>query len=139
MVSGGRVLMYPNYESYSKSRKEQEFHKQRIIFVIKNEEVFTNKHTSISHEEWFKELGWDVERVMENNVRGYYDGKDIYCYRGYDFREPDYSLIACNLDEIINKLEISDSETRVYSGVVVGEIGEKWKPRIDLGTIDEVI
>lgn len=45
----------------------------------------------------------------------------------------------CNLNEIITKLEISESETRVYSGVIVGEIGEKWKPKRDLGTIDEVI
>lgn len=69
--------MYPNYESYSKIIKEQEFHKQRIIFVIKDEKVFVNKYTKNSHEEWFKELGWDVEWVIENNI----NIKHYFCFK----------------------------------------------------------
>lgn len=118
---------------------EQEFHKRRILFVVKDGKVFINKYTKKSHEEWFRQMGWNVSQIMNNSIRGYYDGTAIYCYCGYNFREPDSSLIIDNLKNIVKKLEISNLETKVHSGVVVGKIGDKWKPQKTLGNVGQLV
>lgn len=130
-----------NEESIAKMTKKAKFHKQRIIFVVKDEEIYINKYTEISHEEWFKEMGWmsNNNEIILNNIRGYYDGTAIYCYCGYEFREPESLLIINNLKDIANKLGISDLKTKVYAGVVPQKIGDKWKPKKTLGTLGELI
>jgi hypothetical protein len=121
--------------------KKVKFHKQRIIFVVKDEGIFINKYTEKSHEDWFKKMGWmdNNNEIMLNNIRGYYDGVAIYCYCGYDFREPESLLIVNNLKNIANKLGISNLDTKVYSGVIPQQIGDKWKPKKALGTLGELM
>ncbi len=117
--------------------KEKEFHKSRIIFVIKDEEVFVNKYTEMSHEEWFREMGWlaQDDSIINNNIRGYYDGTGIYIYYGYDFKAPDKDLVAQYIDRIVEKLEITDTNIPIYLGTIPQEIGNKWPPREKLGSI----
>ncbi len=121
--------------------KEKAFHSQRVIFVVINGEVLVNKYTDKSHREWFVQMGWmdKDDKIMEDNLRGYYDGAALYCYLGYDFREPDVKLIRDNIHNIIDKMQINRIETEVYSGVVPQLVGDKWKPLKRLGTLEDLI
>jgi hypothetical protein len=66
------------------------FHKQRRMFVIKNNQlIIAPENVDYSHAEWFRLLGWLNEDnaldLMNSLVRGYVDETGIYFYKGYTF------------------------------------------------------
>lgn len=123
----------------------RKFHKQRIMFVIKDDELRTAPSgSSESHAEWFESLGWmnpENDGLMEKVTRGYVDASGIYAYVGYDFRITEYveNDLLKHLPELVKFLHLP-AETRVYLGLIPqAENGLKWTPRKAFGTVADCL
>ena len=120
---------------------EQKFHKKRLTFAILDEHCKFISNDTRSHFEWLDEdYGVTIED-FENIVRGYVLENCIYLYKGFQFNEIDDSELESNiLMEIVQQANIYNKwqykEYKVHSGMIQGVVGEVWKPKKELCTIN---
>ena len=118
---------------FKEDKKTEEFHKNRRMFCIRNNELIIAKpNLPYSHAEWFEKEGWiteDDESFMNEGVRGYVDNKgNIYFYTGYDFRinKEIEDIFLKNLSNLLHQLNM-ETVGRVYGGM--RRVGQEWVPR----------
>lgn len=119
------------------------FHHQRIMFAIKDHDLYiADRGISDSHAVWFEKLGWitpENDHLMEEITRGYVDSSGIYAYCGFNFRttgkvEAD---VRQHIAAIVEKTGTSDG-TRIYVGLFPTSEKSGWKPIKDLGTVKDM-
>jgi hypothetical protein len=121
----------------STSDSATDFHKQRVMFAIKDGAVFLAPIQSAdSHAKWFESLGWispDSDSLMNELTRGYVDASGVYAYTGYDFANTDRVKreLLKHLPEISKRLKVP-ANARVFLGLNKTD----WTPRLCLGTLD---
>ena len=120
---------------------EQTFHKKRLTFAIIDGQLKSISNDSRSHFEWLsKDYGITLEN-FDNIIRGYVLNDGIYLYKGFQFNEVDDSEIESKvLIEIVQQANIYNKwqykEYKVHSGMIQGVVGEVWKPKKELCTIN---
>ena len=115
-------------KEYSKrtnlSQNEKNIHKERIAFMIIDDEILFLKNSELSHFMWAKQLGVP-ESIFSQIVRGYYKNGKASFYKG-NF-EYDNECIECAkrfATEIKEYVGVSSIEC--WCGHKVGKIGEEW-------------
>lgn len=99
---------------------ESEFHKQRTIFLIRNDCLFSApKGLDQTHAQWFESLGVPVDEAIENDVRGYYDGTGLYFYQGKDFHGGD--AVKKIVERFLPVFDVPP-KTNVYVGLIPQEV-----------------
>ena len=121
------------------------FHKQRIMFVIKDDFLqLAPSGSTESHAEWFESLGWmnpENDSLMEKVTRGYVDTSGIYAYAGYDFRIAEFveNDLLKHLPELVRHLHLS-VDTKVYLGLIPpAQNSTQWTPRKVIGTVADCV
>ena len=106
-------------------KKEQQFHKERIAFLIINDSVLFLENSGMSHKEWFESLKIDTVD-FEQVVRGYVKDNNIVFYKG-DFIYDDEVIKKAYefYKHIMEKTHLHNAD--VYCGVQKGKVGEVWK------------
>lgn len=105
---------------------EINFHKERIAFIIYNNEIKYLENSSMSHEEWCTSLGIDNNTFMKL-VRGYIMNNEIVYYQGdFEYNEEVINTCIDTYEQIASYNNLVDYS--VYCGVLKGKIGEVWKP-----------
>jgi hypothetical protein len=122
----------------------KDFHRRRVMFAIKDGEVYVAQRGSPdTHAVWFEKLGWITpgnDRLMETVPRGFVIGDELYCYIGYNFGldEDCETILLSNLKALKDKLDLVPG-TKVYGGMIKGSPGEKFKPIKFYGRLGELI
>ena len=104
------------------------FHKRRIMFAIKDNEVFLGPEKSEdSHAIWFRDMGWIIktnDELIETTPRGYFIDNELHCYVGYDFKITDdcEQVYLSNLSKLKESLNLQD-DIEVYGGLFRDETG----------------
>ena len=113
----------------------QHSHQVRHAFIIfPGIGVLLEKHgLGLGHKEMLERLGLTAEQVsetLERVPRGYYLAGTLCFYQGRDFKPltPENEQIARffwpDLKHMLNLPE----NVRVYSGMIVGKLGDHWMP-----------
>ena len=119
--------------------KATNFHTKRRAFMIMPDIglIIAPKNVDVSHEQMLKNMGFstaDVLNFLAIYPRGYFMNGELCVYQGYDMT-PGAKWVLTNDGEKIVQQYIADlraifnlnDKTQVYTGVIVGEIGEVWK------------
>ena len=113
--------------------KEETFHKNRVAFLIINDEILFLQNSGMSHYDWAKSLGEEKFDINDFNkiTRGYTLENNIYFYSG-NFEVNDKVIAdAKNYTPIICE-KFGLSSPNVYGGMNVGEVGTVWTPKIKI-------
>jgi hypothetical protein len=117
------------------------FHKQRVMFAIKDDVLhLASRESTDSHADWFERLGWispSNETLMEKITRGYVDSSGIYAYTGFDFRIENFveEDLLKHLSELCRKLDIP-LDSQIYLGLFrPKDVNSRWKPIKYIGTV----
>lgn len=115
------------------------FHTKRRAFIILPDIglLVAPRNYNISHEQMLKKLGLsqdDILNFLTIYPRGYFMDGELCIYQGYDMI-PGVKWVLTNDGKKIVQQYITDlraifnlnDKTQVYTGVIVGEIGEVWK------------
>ena len=115
------------------------FHTKRRAFIILSDIglLVAPRNYNISHEQMLKKLGLsqdDILNFLTIYPRGYFMDGELCIYQGYDMT-PGAKWVLTNDGKKIVQQYITDlraifnlnDKTQVYTGVIVGEIGEVWK------------
>ncbi len=109
--------------------KEASFHKKRIAFLIINNEIMFLQDSTMSHYDWAKSIG--QEDNFNSITRGYFIDNNIYFYYGnFDVNDNVVSDAKKYTPIICKKFNISNPN--VYGGMIVGEVGTVWQPKIKI-------
>ena len=121
------------------TEKAATFHTKRRAFIILPDIglLVAPRNYNISHEQMLKKLGLsqdDILNFLTIYPRGYFMDGELCIYQGYDMI-PGVKWVLTNDGKKIVQQYITDlraifnlnDETQVYTGVIVGEIGEVWK------------
>jgi hypothetical protein len=123
---------------------KHEFHSNRRMFAIKENKLYlAPTNVSYSHARWFELEGWmtaNDDSLINRIVRGYIDNNGIFFYKGYDFNvdESSKNEMLLHLDELVKTLSINN-HTHLYGGKVKQNTPDKWPPREDYGSINNLL
>jgi hypothetical protein len=111
-----------------------EFHKQRRMFWLSpsGEIKLAGRGDRRSHAEWLL----DEFGITEPQLRGYVDDTGVYYYSTDDYQaQPgDLGRLRHDLGRIFLILDL-EGDLPVYSGVIPGEMGQRWKGRDRVGVV----
>ncbi len=127
--------------------EDEEFHRSRRMFVIKDGEVKVGpKNVKDSHMEWFEGEGWttreNAEDFMKIHIRGFYleNQNALYCYRGtgFGFDDKVKPELLSKLKEIKKALGL-DNKTKIHLGPRDNLLyGIDWQT-VYLGNVEELM
>jgi len=115
------------------------FHKSRSMFcILKGEIYLAPENSTLSHNEWFETLGWDAEKTIQENIRGFADDRGLFFYKGEDFHtdENTEKTFFHYLKYIQKALNLPD-ENQVYGGVTPTP-NTGYPPKKKYGTIKQI-
>lgn len=110
--------------------EEQKFHKSRVAFMIIEDEIMYLSDSKLSHIEWYKSLNYDIDK-FDTIVRGYYKEGRIVLYKG-DFEYDDEVIVNAKKYANVIRTYVDDEDAEVYVGVVKGNVGEVWPPKMKI-------
>ena len=94
-----------------------DYHKNRIAFLILNGEVNVLRESNMSHLEWYKSLGENDDQKFNNLVRGYFYKDYLVAYKGnFEFDDEMIRTFLGFVEEIGKQMKIGDC--KVYAGLV---------------------
>lgn len=126
MISDYDIESFENFNNSKQKENAENFHKNRIAFMILGKRVLFLKNSTLSHLQWAQNLGIDIKK-FNCLTRGYVLNGDIVFYKGnFEFDERVIED-AKNFSKAIKK-ECSLTSAKVYVGVVVGEHGSIYPP-----------
>lgn len=113
--------------------KAAKFHKERLAFAIFGNVVVFNEDPSDDrdHLHWLAEDFRVDSEWFEELIRGYVSMGKIYLYRGTHFSGvPASAITSKHLNQLLSTHDnyFGRVDTDIYSGMVVGKVGEIWKP-----------
>ena len=106
----------------------KKFHEERMMFYIWNGEVhIAPKNDPRSHKEWIND-----QTIYCKCVRGYYtSGKLVVYTNGDEFDTvPSAGIYAQCIIPVLDTLNVKDKVVEIHNGVVKGQPGDIWPPRI---------
>ncbi|OPZ78797.1 MAG: hypothetical protein BWY78_00389 [Alphaproteobacteria bacterium ADurb.Bin438] len=113
---------------------EELFHSLRRAFIIFPEIgiVLLQKEKTFSHKEILQNMGYDkenIKKMIKNYPRGYFKDNELVLYQD-DFNQlsKENLNIVKNVFEDFKNLFNLNENTKIYSGVIKGKIGEIWQP-----------
>lgn len=114
---------------------EKKIHQSRRAFIIFPPVglILAHEGCSLGHKEMLEALGLSSERVsgiIETCPRGFYLSGNLCLYQGMGFSPLTDKNIKIALEyvpELTRALDMPDN-TKIYSGMIVGKIGEHWTP-----------
>ena len=104
--------------------------KDRILFIIFDNEIKFLRDSDMDHKEWFLSLGGDIADY-ENTIRGFiWEGKIIYFKADlkYDTEVIDVATKTANLI----RAQLNNYELKVCCGINPGHDGIRWEPILTL-------
>jgi hypothetical protein len=120
-------------------------HKNRQMFIVLNSEVLiAKKGVTETHYEWLLAMGsseGEADKIIKESLRGILTKeRKLYFYKDFDFSgdESMASEIRRVLPQLKKGLDLTGSED-IYAGLIRGELGEDWEPKVKLGTVDEIL
>ena len=120
-------------ENESDSNAVQDFHKQRIAFIIYQDNVYYMKDSILSHWEFAQTIGISKEN-FDTLCRGYYLNEKLIFYKGnFEYDDDLIEYAKQYFDEI--KKELKLEKVKVYFGQKIGKIGEAWPPDYFYGEV----
>ena len=120
---------------YETKNEVRDFHKQRIAFVIINNEIHFIKNSGMSHWEYCKSLNISKEN-FNTLTRGYYfDGRIVFYNNNFTYNN---NVITEGLKYIVQiKEECKIDKADIYFGLVIDETQTIWPCDLYYGVIDE--
>ena len=120
---------------YETKREVRDFHKQRIAFVIINNEIHFIKNSEMSHWEYCKNLSISKE-IFNTLTRGYYyNGKIVFYNNNFTY---DNNVIEEGLNYIVKiKEECNIDKAEIYFGLIIDKTQIIWPCDLHYGKIDE--
>ena len=127
----------------------KDFHTRRRAFIITDDVgiLFAQKNSDISHERMLSDIGlssMEIPMALATSPRGYFMNDELCIYQGYKTTPGTRWELDQEGKEIVRKYTTDlraifklNDESVVYTGVVVGKIGEEWK-KINKTTIKEL-
>ena len=115
-----------NLKCENRTEIQRDFHRNRIAFIIVNNEVYYIENEDKSHFEFAQQLGI-TKQQFDNICRGFFYKDYIVFYKGhfiYDDEMIKEALLA--VEKIKNHVGVS--EVKVYCGQKVGGPNEIWPP-----------
>lgn len=121
------------------TEKATNFHTKRRAFIILSGVglLVAPKDYNISHEQMLKKLGLsqdDILNFLTIYPRGYFMDGVLCIYQGYDMTLGAKWVLTNDGKKIVQQYVVDlraifnlNDKTQVYTGVIVGEIGEVWK------------
>lgn len=111
------------------------FHKSRIPFFMDHHGylIFNeNPEDDRDHQHWMMEDHNYTLEEWESTPRGYFMEGRIQLFRGSSFSPVDISIVANCYVALVTKYRsiFGDCPDVICNGVVVGKVGEVWKPAI---------
>ena len=115
------------------------FHTKRRAFIIMPDIglIIAPKNVDVSHEQMLKNMGFstaDVLNFLAIYPRGYFMNGELCVYQGYDMTPGSKWVLTDNGKKIVQQYIVDlcaifnlNNDTRIYTGVVVGKIGDVWK------------
>lgn len=102
------------------------FHKSRVAFAeLPDGRVVTLQDDPREHRDWLREdYGINAED-FELLIRGYTKDNKVIFYKGMEFKPVNDKQHIFEIVDILG--EIAENKD-IYDGVIIGAIGEEWKP-----------
>lgn len=120
---------------YETKKGVRDFHKQRIAFVILNNEIYFIRNSEMSHWEYCQSINVTKE-VFDSLTRGYYLNGNIVFYK--DNFTYDNNVIAEGLKYLVRiKEECHIDKANIYFGLIVDKTKKIWPFDYHYGLIDE--
>jgi hypothetical protein len=140
-----KISAWKGFVIINRSMEEKEYHKQRrMFFVINDELVLPEVGSDKSHREWLETNGYsqeDSKNIIENNLRGVINPDGSLRFFVGNNRvvnkeiEKKFFKILPELVKIFNL----KPETIIGGGVKQGNIGEVWPAIKEYGQIKDYI
>ena len=105
----------------------ENFHKERIAFIILNNKILYLRHSKLSHLQWANSIGIS-ETDFNSLTRGYILNNNVVFYKGnFDF---DKQVLddAMKFAKTI-KLDCNLNNVKVYAGLIAGKPGTIYPPK----------
>lgn len=126
MIKDYDIEKFENFNNSEHKENIEDFHKNRIAFIIWKKQVLLLKNSTLSHSQWAQSLGIDIKE-FNSLTRGYVLNNNIVFYKGnFDFDEQLIEDAKYFSDTIKTKCSLNFA--KVYAGVIVGEIGTIYPP-----------
>lgn len=94
-----------------------DFHKNRIAFLILNNKVNLLKNSTMSHLEWFKSLGGKSEEEFNKIVRGYFFEGDLVFYFGnFEYNEEFATKVKDVAESVCKSIDLDNCN--IYLGLI---------------------
>lgn len=117
------------YETFNTNKNKQSvesFHKKRIAFIIRKDDVLYLKNSALSHKQWCEQLGINEEE-FNSLTRGYFLGETIVFYKG-NFGFDSHVMEDAKKFAPKIKQELNINSAKVYVGLIPGDIGTVFPP-----------
>lgn len=93
-----------------------DFHKNRIAFLVLNGKVNLLKNSTMSHLEWFKSLGGKSEGFNEI-IRGYFFGDNLVFYKGnFEYDDKFIENVKNICKQVCDSINLKNC--KIYCGLV---------------------
>ena len=109
-------------------------HLRHAFIIFPTIGVLLEKHGfGLGHKQMLEQLGLNSQQVfetLERVPRGYYMGGRLCFYQGSDFKpltNDNLKVVEFFMPQLKQMLNLPD-DVRVYSGMIVGKLGDHWMP-----------
>mgnify|MGYP006348243987 CR=1 FL=1 len=110
---------------------ERNYHESRIMFAILNNNLHYLDGDKRGHLEWLRNDFNITDGEFNEITRGYIRNGTIAVYKGFKFSAVSKKSLINTINLIIREFNLDLNEYIIFNGVLVGNIGEIWKPLIE--------
>ena len=110
---------------------ERNYHESRIMFAILNNNIHYLDGDKRGHLEWLRNDFNITDSEFNEITRGYIRNGTIAVYKGFEFSAVSKKSLINTVNLIIREFNLDLNEYTIFNGVLVGNIGEIWKPLIE--------
>ena len=110
---------------------ERNYHESRIMFAILNNNIHYLDGDKRGHLEWLRNDFNITDSEFNEITRGYIRDGTIAVYKGFEFSAVSKKSLINTVNLIIREFNLDLNEYIIFNGVLVGNIGEIWKPLIE--------
>ncbi len=122
-----KVDCFENIENSKQALLVNKLHKQRIAFLIIDNKVLYLKNSEMTHYEWAVSLGIN-DNIFNTLTRGFIYNNNLVFYKGNFGYDESVINNAKKYAKIIMQ-NCKQKMADVYVGVNIGKIGDNWKPK----------
>ena len=109
---------------------ERNYHESRIMFAVLNNNIHYLDGDKRGHLEWLRNDFNITDSEFNEITRGYIRNGTIAVYKGFEFSAVSKKSLINTVNLIIREFSLDLNKYTIFNGVLVGNIGEIWKPLI---------